>query len=701
MKRRLCEILSFFIITLTPILATADLITVRQDGSGDYLTIIEAVAASAAGDTVEVGPGTYPEPAMVVNYSLTFLSTDGAAATTVDGQDLVRLLEVNNSGTSVIVDGFRFVDGDGWGGAITVLNQAQVTIRNSVVEDHENAIVVGGSCVITVEDCTFKDNSAPVSAAAIYVSGSGARAEVYRTLFDGNTAGQYAGAVNPVNGAYLKAVDCVFTDNSALWGGAAHIGEGSSADFEGCLFWGNSAAEGAALFYTDPTYGVVTGNTFHANVCDTSSATVVAESCTVVRNIFSSQDNGYGLVVTSSTTHSCNVFWENDLGSILGDILALDEVQASPVFCDASAGDFTISEHSPAAPANSLCGLLIGALPVACDIPPPPGPVEEPAIASILDIGNDQGRQVRITWVRSLYDAPGDAIDITGYAIYRRQDAFLTSKVTGEKNTSDLPARASLLGGWDYIVTAPARGDSLYQVVAPTLCDSTKKSGICWSVFLVSAITPDPLVFFDSAPDSGYSIDNIKPGCPEHFSVAYNSGEGNDLSWTPAEDPDFASCQVYRGTNKDFTIGPENLVHATADEQWTDTSGGLEHHYKITAMDDAGNESDPVSPTTLTGVGHSRIPERYALYQNKPNPFNPATLIRYDVPAGGGHITLAVYDVAGRLVRTLVDDVQTAGQKRATWDGRDSRGESAASGIYFYRLKTPTVVKTLKMALLR
>jgi len=697
MKRCLCGMLVFFSGAFFPVLSAADVITVRQDGSGDHPTIADAVAASAAGDTIEVGPGTYPEPAMVVNHSLTFLSTNGSTATTVDGQGLVRILELHHSDSDVIVDGFRFINGAAWGGAITILDSAQATIRNSVLEGHENAIVIANDCTAIFEDCTFQDNHAPVSAPAIYVSGSGARAEVYNTVFDDNDAPQYAGAVNPVNGAYLKAVDCVFATNSAIYGGAAHIGEGSSADFERCLFWENSAAEGAALFYTDPAVGVIAGNTFHENVTTTGSATVVANSGTVTRNIFSSQAGGYGLHVVPSTVHSCNLFWDNGLGSILDGTLGSDDVQADPVFCDAVAGDFTISEHSPAAPANSPCGLLIGARPVACDILPP---VSEPVIESVLDVGNDQGRQVRIVWSRSLYDAPGDGIDITGYAVYRRQDAFLVSDATDEQKASNPPARASLLGGWDYIVTVPARGDFLYQCVAPTLCDSTK-GGICWSVFFVSAMTPDPLVFFDSAPDSGYSVDNIKPRCPEHFSVAYDIGGGNDLSWTPAEDPDFAYCQIYRGTSADFTVGLESLLHVTADEQWTDTSGGLEHHYKITAVDDAGNESDPTSPTTITGADRPPIPERYALYQNRPNPFNPTTLIRYDVPATGGYVRLDIYDVAGRLVRTLVNDLQTAGEKRATWDGRDNRGGNVASGVYFYRMKTAAYTKTLKMVLLR
>jgi flagellar hook assembly protein FlgD len=84
-----------------------------------------------------------------------------------------------------------------------------------------------------------------------------------------------------------------------------------------------------------------------------------------------------------------------------------------------------------------------------------------------------------------------------------------------------------------------------------------------------------------------------------------------------------------------------------------------------------------------------------------PNPFNPRTAIHFDVPAGGGVVTIRIYDVTGRLVRTLVDGPQTAGQKTATWDGKDNRGGSVTSGVYFYRLQAPDYSKTLKMVLLR
>ncbi len=90
------------------------------------------------------------------------------------------------------------------------------------------------------------------------------------------------------------------------------------------------------------------------------------------------------------------------------------------------------------------------------------------------------------------------------------------------------------------------------------------------------------------------------------------------------------------------------------------------------------------------------------LAQNYPNPFNPQTAIDYTL-AESGTVRLEIFDVAGRLVRTLVDPGQTVapGPHRAYWDGIDDRGARVASGVYFYRLKTGTYTKTRKMVLLR
>jgi hypothetical protein len=89
-----------------------------------------------------------------------------------------------------------------------------------------------------------------------------------------------------------------------------------------------------------------------------------------------------------------------------------------------------------------------------------------------------------------------------------------------------------------------------------------------------------------------------------------------------------------------------------------------------------------------------------SLLQNVPNPFNPVTEIVFGIPERSP-VTLRVYTVSGRLVRTLVDGVLDAGRHRAVWYGVDSAGEETPSGVYFYELMYEGRRLTRKMALTR
>ncbi|MEJ2720337.1 MAG: beta-propeller fold lactonase family protein, partial [bacterium] len=90
----------------------------------------------------------------------------------------------------------------------------------------------------------------------------------------------------------------------------------------------------------------------------------------------------------------------------------------------------------------------------------------------------------------------------------------------------------------------------------------------------------------------------------------------------------------------------------------------------------------------------------FSLEQNHPNPFNPSTKIAFTIPADG-HVTLNVYDVAGRLVRTLVDEKRRANRYTVMWDGRDNRGTPVASGVYFYRILAGKYRATKKMVVVK
>jgi hypothetical protein len=88
------------------------------------------------------------------------------------------------------------------------------------------------------------------------------------------------------------------------------------------------------------------------------------------------------------------------------------------------------------------------------------------------------------------------------------------------------------------------------------------------------------------------------------------------------------------------------------------------------------------------------------LLPNVPNPFNPTTRIRFDL-AVPSNVSLKIFDVTGRLVRTLVDEPMSAALHEVVWDGTDDRGARVGSGVYFSRISTGQVVQTRKMVLLK
>ena len=115
------------------------------------------------------------------------------------------------------------------------------------------------------------------------------------------------------------------------------------------------------------------------------------------------------------------------------------------------------------------------------------------------------------------------------------------------------------------------------------------------------------------------------------------------------------------------------------------------------------DEDNPVAvSTSAVGIdGNETIPDEFALNQNYPNPFNPSTQISFDVPQGGEHIMLNIYNILGQNVSTLVNGVMNPGTYTMEWNATDEAGNPVASGIYFYELRSSSFTARKKMLLIR
>ena len=142
-----------------------------------------------------------------------------------------------------------------------------------------------------------------------------------------------------------------------------------------------------------------------------------------------------------------------------------------------------------------------------------------------------------------------------------------------------------------------------------------------------------------------------------------------------------------------------------------DIGGLLPGHYYYVAIR-CRNGSGVMGPLSNAAVGQvqwqtatdvdagDNLPGSFRLSQNYPNPFNSSTVIEYSLPAPA-HVELAIYNMAGRLVRMLAEGLRGSGQHSTAWDGTDSRGKAVATGTYFYVLRADGFRQSKKMLLLK
>ena len=145
----------------------------------------------------------------------------------------------------------------------------------------------------------------------------------------------------------------------------------------------------------------------------------------------------------------------------------------------------------------------------------------------------------------------------------------------------------------------------------------------------------------------------------------------------------------------EFVVGGTNVLRAVEVFIEQETTLGLQW---INLSRNIAVSGDP--NTAILEQYAAGRPESFALAQNYPNPFNSGTVIRFDLPAAQA-VELAVYNLSGQQVTTLVTGPREAGTYSVRWDGRDDDGRELASGVYLYRLRTGTQVETRKLLLIR
>ncbi len=655
-----------------PYVTPADAATSLQD----------AVNAAFGGDTLFVATGTFN------NFDLSLekgVLLHGAWANDFSSRDLVSgktVLDLDDNVTirpganGAGLDGFHLINGNGtletapfsspfayYGGGVRILD-ATATIANCIIEDGAASSIttfgVGGGIYaqnsdVTITNTTVQNNTATYGGAMYLLNCSGT---ISGNTIDGNVT-QTTNVPGEGAGVFLEGCSGLNFSGNTFSGhttgseGAAMLIKNSPAvTFDGDMFAGNVTSFNGGAISADNSGLTLSGVTFNGNTSALGGGIYLenGSNATIAEGVFDSNTGvvGGGLYASGVTVNVEHNLFVGNNGSGGGAALLVTGLVGGQVIGNTFDGNVSSSS-------GSAVSLGDAAIPVFNNI---------------------------------VANTTGDGFDCSA------ANASLSYNLVWNSSELDYGGCASGAGSVladPLFVNAPG-GDYHLAVNSPAIDAGTPGQN-----------DPD-----GSRGDLGiygsHAFAMDQPAAPIGLMADNVSGD-LVLTWTANTEPDVVQYAVYCDTTSGFKPSAANFVAFVASADTASNLGAApadSTFYKVSAVDTDGyasGYSNEASPSIATSVGGPHVVNN-RLFQNVPNPFNPTTTIRFELKAPG-NVQLRVYDVSGRLVRTLVNGYQPSGVADVTWTGTDDRGASVASGIYFYRLDAPGFKQTRKMVLLK
>jgi len=252
---------------------------------------------------------------------------------------------------------------------------------------------------------------------------------------------------------------------------------------------------------------------------------------------------------------------------------------------------------------------------------------------------------------------------------------------------SDLTELSSCFGYWLKVV---ADGDLIYPGEGPVLAAQTSKGGAAARANTVAGVTPTTRWVNLYSRELTLNGASISAGAD----IAAVTADGVKVGgFTMSENGLFGFMPVY-GDDP----ATDAIDGVRPGERFSLTVNGIQTEESF-VWSSSGDRME-IGGLTAKGTSDGTLPISFSLNQNYPNPFNPTTTISFTLPSTGT-AKLEVYNLLGKLVATPFDGVAAAGLNEIVWDGKNSRGITVASGIYFYRLTADKYTETRKMTLLK
>ena len=615
---------------------------------GDYSTIQAAIDTCSNGDTVLVAAGTYVENItyngeniVVGSLYLTTQDTSYISSTIIDGNQAGSVVAFENGEDSTaMLSGFTITNGLATSGG---------------------GIYCGSNSSPIVTDVVITGNSA-YTGGGIYC-GSNSNPSLTHVIITDNLAGFDSGGIHCDYSSPILT-DVTIIGNTANYRGGGIVCFFSSPIFTDVTITGNMAtgtnASGGGIFCwynSNPGFlNCILWNNYPQQIYfhedfDINSITIS----------YSDIQGGEGGIITNDNV---TVYWEE--GNIFDD----------PLFCNADSRDYTLAENSPCVGTGEN-GANMGALGIGCE-----AIIPAPVLATIED------QQIS-------------------------EDGSLTVEVSA---TSDLGLAMTFLAYSDTSDVIASLGNTTLTVIPTPDWFGTSEITVMVTDENELSDTSDFILTVAPVNDSPEPFTLIYPTITDTFQVSTNTDETILFYWHPSEDVD--NAVIYKLT---VTLDYFGDVYIMEYEDITDSTAAISGYelavlmtilnlprwtldYSIEASDEEYTIESEASGFVLENTSLSLyddvIPLPFKLHQNHPNPFNPVTTLRYDLPEDA-MVNITIYDMMGRQVSTLVSSLQTAGYKSVQWDATNDKGSPVSAGLYLYTIEAGQFRQTKKMVLLK
>jgi predicted outer membrane repeat protein len=651
------------------------------------ISLADAIAATGEGDSLFLATATHTNVDLTLSHGLEMYGAWNPSFTTrnlASGKTALQLsgnIEIGPSATgAAVIDGFEIYAGMG-------------TPQVSPIAGRYGGAVWVTSSTATVANCLIRNCQA-----------------------DDGTYGAGGGIYATSSTIVLR--DTEIRDCFAAQGGAIFL-EGCSASIEGCsihdndLSYSAQPAAGGGVYATSCPAMSLSGNTISGNTADPPLATGMSGGGLFIKNsagvtmggdvvngniaaLSGAVGYGGGLYLQNSGIAMTSVTLQGNQAKLLGGAIYADATSAVSMSDGAVASNSAMIAGGAylSGPTTHISHTLWrGNTGTACYIV---SATSGSVIGNTMDLNSGSF---------------GGALYVGGAALAVSNNIITNSTGSGIKCTGVPVPTPSYCDVWNNSVNYDGCAPGTGCISLDPLYVNAGGSDYHLAIHSPAIDSGDPAPAKND-PDGSRGDMGIygahafvmdQPEYPKNLQANVVSGH-TVLKWHANPEPDVASYAVYKNADENFIPSAANFTGLVAapDTTFDDGPATSGEYYKVSAIDAlgyAGGYAGAVQPI-LTGIGGEAVAYRYRLDQNHPNPFNPTTRIRYEVPSRV-HVTLDVFDVRGGLVARLVDADAGPGDFTAEWDGRNSAGDDVSTGVYFYRLAAGSFVETRKMVLLK